>query len=77
MAEIVGAFLRADNPVAGVGMLAVALATPQWTGGHRQAILNPEIREYGLEWGVVVADRSVRASQKPAGTYVINFGVCN
>lgn len=47
------------------------------TGGHRQAILNPEIREIGFGWMDVVSDGNIPVSQKPAGTYVINFGACN
>ncbi|HEY7297130.1 MAG TPA: CAP domain-containing protein [Xanthobacteraceae bacterium] len=55
-------------------------ATNWWmnisTGGHRQAILSPAIREIGVGWQTVVADGSVPASSKPAGTFVIDFGAC-
>jgi uncharacterized protein YkwD len=47
------------------------------THGHRQAILDPAIRQIGIGWMDVVADGSVAATTKPAGTFVIDFGACN
>jgi len=81
-----GGNIRRDSEIAYNGFGDFVASSPigalNWwmnisTGGHRQAILTPEIREIGVGWMDVVADGNVPASQKPAGTYVINFGVCN
>jgi uncharacterized protein YkwD len=43
--------------------------------GHREAIIDPAIREYGLGVSSQVANKNVPA-QSNMGTYVIDFGAC-
>lgn len=45
------------------------------TSGHREAILNPEIKELGIGISNQVADRNVQP-QAMMGTYVVDFGAC-
>ena len=45
------------------------------TFGHREAILDPAVKELGVGASRQVADRNV-ALQSKMGTYVVNFGAC-
>jgi hypothetical protein len=69
-----GASTQAENQVA-APMNAVDWWMNVSTGGHREAILNPDIKEFGIGFVGIVADKDVPTAPL-MGAYVIDFGAC-
>ena len=66
---------NAQNPGGATPIGAVNWWMNISTGGHREAILEPKIKELGVGFSGQVAIRTASA-QPDMGTYVVNFGGC-
>ncbi len=80
-----GGNIKRDSEIAytaqGVGPDTTPAGAVNWwmnvsKSGHREAILNNEITQLGVGAGGITADGTLPATGD-AGTYVVDFGVCN